>query len=330
MKMMHSEDSLESLLRKAGKRPSPESDVSNDIMAATKQAWYDAVANHRRARIRRFVTTSAIAASLLVAIVIAFLPTMEGSDIQPMGHIASISGSMHINGKHSGQKVLSVGDYLATDGASRMSLVLNNGVSLIIDEFTELEFTSERVISLNSGRLYFDSGNSNSNMIIKTAIGNIEDIGTQYEVHVRNESLKVAMREGETLVSLADGVKHTTIAGDGSGDVIVIDRDGSVERTTISSSDPYWGWVLDASEDIALEGKNLSEILLLAGRLTGRKVIFNTPEVQRIAETTRLSGGTLDPELIETTLPLIMETTTLSITLKQDRIEIESNNNSNL
>ena len=322
--MMHNDDNVETLLRKAGKRSAPDVDLTEEIKSATRKAWQETVEKRRKLRVRRLGIASGIAASLLFGVIFSFQNWVQQPGYEYIAQFTNVSGDIRINGETSSALNISPGDTLTAGKNALMSVVMNNGITLLANENTELEMLSEERIFLVKGRIYFDSADSASSLVIDTRLGQVKDIGTQYELLSDGTDLKVSMREGETSLSLPDGKSIRATSKGGSGDVVEVSSNGSVERSTIGINDTYWDWISDSHDDINLEGKSLYEVISLASRITGKKAVYITQNAKQVAKLTTMSGGTLNPDHIETALPLLMETTTLSIVLKSDTIEIAS------
>ncbi len=327
---MQDEQTIENLLKQAGKRKAPDPSVSQEIEWATRLAWQEAVASHRKSQSRRLINISAIAALLLVSLSVGFFGLLSPAPSPAFASLVNINGSAFLNdtqlseGENNAESSkLTRGDVLATSANSYLSIKLENGIALSAAENTRFTINSKDEVFLSSGKLYFDSPDVDTALTIRTKQGSIVDVGTQYEVFVSKEHLKISMREGKTILSLPNG-EHSAFANDGTGDVLDVDKNYKVSRSSLATTDNYWRWVLKASDTISLEGKSVSDVLEQVARLTGRTVVYSSAEVQQIAKGTRLSGGSIDPEFIEASLPFLLKTTSLAASLHTDRIEVDS------
>ena len=203
---MRSSDAVEALLEHAEPRPAPPPEIEQEVGDTVRAEWQVATGARRR---RRQIGGLAVAASLIVAVTVAFNLMNTGVAPVTVATIDKQHGSIMLEGERSGQvpvdEFVSVqtGQVLLTAANSAVGLQWSGGGSLRIDENTRVEFVSPSEVFLHSGRIYFDSAASqgSSDFLIQTPHGSVTHLGTQYMTESRPASLRVLVREGEVSVT---------------------------------------------------------------------------------------------------------------------------------
>lgn len=198
--------------------------------------------------------------------------------------------------------VLQVGWDLATGPTDRVAIRLAGGSSLRLDTGTRVRLVSEKILELQSGGLYVDSESWNEpapnrlaaageadespGVIVRTPLGEVHELGTQFEVRLQNEKLRVRVREG--LVHLEEG-RETHRAE--AGAELELDSDGHLSRRTVPVFGPEWAWVLQIAPPFHLEGRSLETFLGWVTRETGWQARYVDPESERSAPEIVLHGS---------------------------------------
>lgn len=314
---------IELLLKSAGKRIEPSAEAADAIRQSTQAAWKQAVAENtakqKSAKKSKALFLVATAASLLVAVLgmkaLLFskspAPTIDA--LQPFAQISHSQGHYYINDQLKPLNTpLAIGDTIKTDEHAILAVVLKDQTQMTFSGATELVFQSANKIKIVSGRIYVDSPDHNTFILIQSEWGSIKDIGTQYQVSIQGENMEVAMREGKVEISLEDETTLVAQSKMGVGDVLSFSRGTKVAQSTRSNSDPAWNWTRPALAHKNLDGLSVYDLIHWSSRVTGKKVVYASLATSQLAKTTHLSGGQLDPLDIEATLPRILRTTTLS------------------
>lgn len=283
-------DAIEAVLAQAAPRPVPPGPVEDDIRAAVRAEWR-AVARGRRSRRR---AAFALAASIAMAVGIA-VTVFRGGAVAPVevATLVRAQGTFFMQGEDRSAaltpgdtRVLS-GQVLTTGAGAAVGIEWNDGGSLRVDENTEVEFVSPREISLQAGRLYFDSAAARpgSGLVMRTPHGTVRHVGTQYLTESSPTTLVVSVREGR--VSIAGTYRdETAVAGQrlelrGSGPAIVTNTNGT-------GAD--WEWTEAVAPPVDMQGKSTYEFLQWVGRETGHAVRFESESAERLARETMLIG----------------------------------------
>ena len=287
--ILDSEISFENLLGRVAIRPMPSEGDTKLARSAVRAEWL--AVTHRHKRQRRFVFLAAAASVLLVvALVARFASTPEIIPVQVASIDKSI-GSIYVLGEQSQLQVagdlpsISAGQTIVTGKESGLGLVWGSGGSLRIDADSRVEFVSSSAIELVSGRLYFDSMNSNVDLDVRTEFGVIRHQGTQYIGRVDSQSLSVSVREGRVSV---DGLYFDPVAEQHQRLTIT----GSA-RPQILSISPYgdeWSWIEVTAPPTDFNGKTIYEFLQWVARETGLTIEFDNPDIERMVRKNTLKG----------------------------------------
>ena len=121
-------------------------------------------------------------------------------------------------------------------------------------------------------------------MIVRTPLGAVHDIGTQFEVRLASDRVRVRVREGR--VDLRHGgATHSAAAG------IELDADarGAVTQRAISRSGAEWEWVVRAAPPFSLDGRTLADVVSSVTREEGVIPVWSDA-TSRAAASIRLHG----------------------------------------
>jgi len=173
------------------------------------------------------------------------------------------------------------GDTLRTAQAERIALRLEDGAMLRINASTEVRFVEPEEIELLAGTVYVDSGTgiSSRSLRIDTQLGEIEHLGTQYEVNLGDDALRVRVREGRVSVR-NDAVETIGVAGE----QLELDDSGLTARTPIAADDPAWNWATSLATLPQADEYQLGETLEWVAREQGLTLDYaNATSRQRIS-----------------------------------------------
>jgi ferric-dicitrate binding protein FerR (iron transport regulator) len=197
---------------------------------------------------------------------------------------------------------------------------LQRGGTLRIAGGSRLEVTAADEVSLDKGEVYMDFPpglHRASAFVVRTSLGLVEHLGTQFDVAVGNE-LRIRVREGS--VRLRRGSQTQTA---GAGTELVIPRVGQTSQHSIATHGPEWSWVEALEPDFPIEDRKLGEFLQWAARETGRQVSFLDEHARGVAERTRLHGSIRGLSVTQA-LETVLATTSLRYNFEQGRIEVSS------
>jgi ferric-dicitrate binding protein FerR (iron transport regulator) len=234
--MMDADDPIVALLRWAGPRPR----VDGEIQARVRRVFDDEFARMaaRRKRVRRFAGFG-LAAAALVAGIVFLWPRPAATIIETLP-----------------------GDTRSLEW---------NGATLRLDEGTRVTLLSNNVAVLDQGTIFYSSDRSASGATIRTRFGEIRDRGTQFEVRLGDDFLRVRVQEGR--VELRRGA-----------DVFPVPAGTELTVTAKTAAAPPF----------VLEGMTLGQVVERVAREKGLRVEWKTR-----ASRTRVLHGTIPLTLDE-------------------------------
>jgi len=182
------------------------------------------------------------------------------------------------------------GMVVTTGSASRAAFRLADGASLRLDVDSRARFTAADNVSLERGALYLDTGGDPLHpLVVHTPLGDVHDVGTQFEVRLAPQRVVVRVRQGE--VSLGAAARSYAAK---AGSELSLAADGSLERHAVSTHDDSWDWVMEIAPPFHLEGSHLSDFLTWVSRETGLQVRFTDPSLAATASQVELHGTLRD------------------------------------
>lgn len=273
-------DRIGRLLRLAGPRPGAPPETERRVHAAVHEVWRERVRWRRRRRVLvRGGLAMAAAASVIAVLGALYWPLFERAPAYegPVATVEAISGPVRTWSPDARLGTpgapLRVGDTVVagavvdTGVLGRAALRLTGGHSVRLDFGTRLEPASPGSLVLERGALYFDSGPAaaaSDPVIVRTPLGAVQDIGTQFEVRLDEERIRVRVREGSVHL---DHDEQSWEAG--AGVELTLDTSGSLSRRSVPIYGPDWNWILDVAPAFELEGSTLEAFLAWVSRETG-------------------------------------------------------------
>ena len=328
------DESFANLMKLAGERPEISLSVESRVYHQVQQEWkrttvepsvekvYEKV--HRtwrrealRGRILRWLVPAGIAASAVIAMMVVSQPELPAAQVA--GTISRVVGADSLKSEHPEGSSVHAGEIISTGPGEGVSLLLARNESLRIDENTQLRIDAADQFSLLGGRIYADTGQfvyREGGLKIETAFGLVTDVGTQFSVAMRDDTLDVAVREGRVDVqndsdryAARMGERLTLTAGEG-GTIAVLD-----------THDDYWNWVAELTPAFDMTNKSLLDFLKWAARETGRDLQFESDESRMFAMRTDVHGS-VDGLTPEEALEAILATTSVRYQIADDKIVI--------
>jgi ferric-dicitrate binding protein FerR (iron transport regulator) len=329
---MPSEDRIERLLRFAGPRPEVPEGRSERVHDQVREVWRAGL--RRRARRRWTLTWTALAAAAALT-GIALFPGLgerlatyaEPVPQGPVARVESVTGAVRFAARHGQEsergRLVMVGDVLRAGAAlesadpGRMALRLASGPSVRMDVNSAVRLLSGEVIGLDRGSVYVDSGTSQATVEIQTPTGKVLDVGTQFEVRLRPQGVRVRVR---------DGLIHLERSGESfeatAGTELEVDSAGTVSRRSVPTYGPMWEWVLETAPPFQLEGSNLGDFLAWVDQETGWGLRFADRRTELSAPYVVLHGS-LDGIRPDRALDAVLPTCGLTHELDSGTLHIE-------
>ncbi len=321
------ESTLARLVKQGGVQEQPSEIARARARKAAEAAWQKKVQQHtdpqfgrkiRNAQKKRYAGWVALAASLTLSfwLLISFDRSLAPVSIaeveQSIGRVDVGDKGIGIHDGSIRREVnrLAAGTSVHTHEGARVALKTAGGNRLRIDENVDLTLVTATRIQLVRGRIYVDSPPGTKEIHISTALGELKELGTQFEVEVKDEHLRVRMREGKVAVSTS---RQTVLASaeDGVGDVADIPRVGEIEWSKLDTTDSHWDWYRDIEPFYRIDNARLLDFLQWVARQTGRELILSSPGVEIEAQNSRLHG-TVQGMTMDQALKSVLASTNLT------------------
>lgn len=325
-------DPVGTLVRLAGPREPVPPDRLGRLRASAHTEWRAHVSSRRR----RAALVRAIGALTAAALIV--LGVRLGRDREPdafpapapaevatveraLGTVRVVAATREVAAPVllNGGDRLRVGDRLDTSGGGRVLVRLTSGIAVRVDQDTQVKWTGPSVMVLDAGAIYVEAAHANaglgSALEVQTPFGVARDIGTRFEVRLREGALVVRVRDGLVRVSGRGGSHDVNPRGE-----LTVGSDGRIVRRTIETFAAEWAWAMTLARPFTLEGRSLRDFLDWVAEETGWQVRFARVSDEQQARQTTLHGsieGLTPDEAIEV-LPVsgvehVLEDGTLTI-----------------
>src|SRR6266850_8231164 len=297
------DDPIARLIRLAGPRPPVPDERMARVRESVHARWREAATRERRRVV--VLITAPIAAGLMAVAIGAGLwlhgrVRVTGA---PAATIVRIGGRvlLHDGGVAEAGGVLASGAGLTTGPDGRAALRLDDGPSIRLDAGTDLLLLSARAVELRRGAVYIDTGRSPkgtaghagsvegppSPIEVRTSLGRVRDVGTQFEVRLADGALRVSVREGVAALARDDRTYDVP-----AGTRLRVDPGGAAQTGTVAVRGADWDWVLAVAPPFDLEGRTLGDYLDWLSRETGWKVAYAEPSIAASSGSVILHGST--------------------------------------
>jgi ferric-dicitrate binding protein FerR (iron transport regulator) len=309
-------DDVAALVRLAGKRQAVPGERAECVRAAARDEWRRGLRRRARRRYAWAAAGLAAAAALVLAVALRVVPSPAGQPRSAdVARVESLTGPAWSGGDGPTRRPLAVGDELAlgselsTDATARVAIRLASGHSVRLDASTRLHLLERGALGLDRGALYVDSGLEGAAagpLDVRTPLGVIHEVGTQFEVRLEGDALRVRLREGAVVVQ-RDAREHEARVGT----ELELGRDGSVVRRTIAPHGPAWEWIVGVTPMLDLEGRSARAFLDWVARERGWRLAFADDSVARSAAQIVL-GGTVERLTLDEALDAVLPTCRLT------------------
>jgi ferric-dicitrate binding protein FerR (iron transport regulator) len=266
---MDENDRIAALIQMAGKRPAVPADVAARVRAAVHEEW-ERSAGRRRTRTRLAAAAAAVIVLAAAGFVASRKRTAPRAPLARMvvAGVESVSGAAIVSGGRfvEAGTPLRAADALETAHGATASLRWG-GATLRVDGDTHVRLDSDRALFLDRGALFVAS--SGRRVVVTTPLGEIRDVGTEFEVRVGANAVRVRVREGR--VDLRRGAAtHSASAGV----ELSANAAGAVTQRAIARSGGEWDWIVRAAPAMALEGRTLRGVVDAVSREKGLTPVY--------------------------------------------------------
>ena len=285
-------DDIAKLIRYAGARESVNDERFARAHGRVNEHWQNVVRTRRRQRRQRLLGQFALAASVLAVIGVALVTWRAalppaGSDVLLVNRVI---GDVRMDGvpMRAGDAV-TADSTIETASNGRIALQLPDGKSLRLDTSSHVIVADAGQFQLERGAVYVDSGadQDKSPVYVMTRFGVASDIGTQFQVRVDDERLRVGVREGLVEISRSDAGTVPVR----SGTMFEIAADGTPREQDIEGNDQVWDWVETITPEFDIRDATLEEYLVWYTRQRGVALEWDDDMSRHNAQAIRLSGS---------------------------------------
>jgi ferric-dicitrate binding protein FerR (iron transport regulator) len=269
------EEAMAALLRLAGDRDAPAPERRERVREVVEARWREAV---RGRRLRRRGTGVGLGLAIAATLLVALWPrTADRGPARSLATLELAVGPVTVAGVPVRPGLgLSAGEVIRTGQAGGAALRLSGGTGIRIDSDSEVGLVSAGVVTLEAGAVYVDSGRSGGGGVrVRTPLGDIRDVGTQFEVRLASGTLEVNVREGRVQLRLPGRSEQASV-----GESLTLTREGRLERAERPSHGPGWDWVVSLATPFGIEGRSLDDFLAWVARESGRRVRFQGVDAQ--------------------------------------------------
>ena len=197
---------------------------------------------------------------------------------------------------------------------------MGSGHSLRLDTGTAVIVVSTRVIELQRGAVYVDStllgSHADGSVEIRTPLGTVRDLGTQFEVRSSAAALRVRVREGTVVVQVPDAAADV-----GVGQELERGANGELPRRAMSDVRAL-EWTTSITPLLDIHGRPLQQFLEWHARERGLRLQFLSPEAARAAGVITLSGS-VDGMTLDEALAAVLSTSRLSASVARGVLRVE-------
>lgn len=285
-------DEVGALIRHVGAREAVAPERLDRSHARVLEHWVKVVADQRAATRPRRVRNFAMAAGLvMVAGIAAVLWNQQGvRQFESLATIDRVNGAVLVGGSPltSASQIIP-GAPISTGEEGRVALRMANGQSLRIDALSRVRIDTAGQVVLQAGALYVDSDLAapQATIRVQTPLGVATDIGTRFQVRLRDDSLIVGVADGLVEV-LRDNGQSLSVD---RGYSLALDAGGGHKTSELDADDPDWTWIETIVPEFDIEGATLEQYLRWYARERGLELEWSDSQSENNARNTGLSGS---------------------------------------
>lgn len=296
------------LVRFGGPRPKMDANSVSRMQEALRPLWMDEVRSNAPSRTWFFLAAAIVVMGIATTL---FYRTNVVTRGESFATVARLDGAVTAWIDGDGDTAVGVdlgtslrtGRLLATAEDARVALKTLTGHSLRLDRDTRIALISANSIRLEQGAVYLESApglNQSPGLDVLTPLGRVTEIGTQFEVRLRADTLQVRVREGEVSVR-AEGLEHQAQFGE----ELTLSA-GVFTKTEIDPFDAVFEWTQSIAPIWEVDGSRLDLFLTWVARENGLSLQYSDADLRKETSGAVLSGeveGLSPRSALEVVLP---------------------------
>jgi ferric-dicitrate binding protein FerR (iron transport regulator) len=290
----------------AGPRQIPGAIDRDAARVAVRAAWREAIRARTRRRWMLIGAPALAAAAALVLATATWWQSNPPADTESILARVAIAGEqLQVRRASSTQSlaagdVIYTGDVVETPSDAVAAFTLEGGGEIRQNGDTSLRWAAARQVALEEGHIYVDSGPARASVAVATSAGLVRDIGTRFDVRVRDGAVRIRVREGAVRLEAP-----ATTRDAGAGYELVAGVRGNLEERQVATFGDDWDWILRATS-FRLDRATLGAFIAWVEAESGRQVEFRPASLQNELAATVLRGsvaGLSMTQALETVLP---------------------------
>ncbi|MEO5895574.1 MAG: FecR family protein [Vicinamibacterales bacterium] len=289
--MNDEEDVTAQLLRMAGAPPDPPAERKARVRTAVHREWRT---RRQRRMIRNGAAIGLLAAAASLTVAVWIRGRVEVPLNAPGIAVAQrIQGRPVIVGPSRGADAtpLSISapiypdDLIETDAESRVGLQLGDGSSVRIDRGSRVRFLTPAVLEVITGAAYVATADRSQGFEVRTTMGHLRDVGTQFEVRLTPSLLRLRVRTGSVEIQ-----RGTVIDTAAAGTEATVTTKG-IAVGPVPAYGSEWAWTTAVAPAFAIEGRTLGSYLEHLAAEQGWTIHYADSTVAEAATRTILHGS---------------------------------------
>jgi ferric-dicitrate binding protein FerR (iron transport regulator) len=319
--MNDEEDVTAQLLRIAGAPLDPPPERTARVRAAVHGEW-------RTRRQRRMIRNGVAIGLLATAATLTAAVWIRGRADTPL-NTPGIAVAQRIQGRPfiagptrgAGPTPLSMstpiypGDVIETDAESRVGVQFGDGSSIRIDRGSRVRLLTPVALEVIAGAAYVATADRSHGFEVRTTMGNLRDVGTQFEVRLTPSLLRLRVRTGT--VEIRRGTVMDTAA---AGTEATVTTNGIAVRP-VAAYGSEWAWTADVAPAFAIEGRSLESYLEYVAAEQGWTLHYADPAVAEAAARNILHGSVQELST-EEALGVVLATSGLDYRLRSGELSV--------
>lgn len=215
--------------------------------------------------------------------------------------------------------VLRAGETVKARGPALITLA--SGGTLRVARNSVVDVRGVNEFEIRYGQIYVDLPpdlQRVATFAVRTSLGVVEHLGTQFEVATVTDGVRIRVREGQIRLRAASGSEIAV-----AGTELLASSAGTVARRPVATQGREWSWVEALAPEYAIENRQLTDFLQWVARETGYRLEIADVRARQTVQRTTLHGSIAGLTPLEA-LVNVLSTTSLRFELRRDVIRVSS------